>query len=301
MKRRPAGVLLILAVTVVTLVVAGAVNRTRPGLAVAAPPPGPPTPGLCLTSPITGLDRMAVIPPGVTSTFGPCTGSRFGEVAGVWTDGLPALVGSPEAATTPVEPATMTRCEQTASAYVGVPAAATSGLWQSPVSLTTSLVGPSHRQTAAGQRWLACVVGLGGSPLSGSLRDAMAKPAVARQLTQCVPTPNWSERRVVDCSTLHLAEVLGELETGDQPGLTEVRLESTCRVLAAAVTRMPDLDQGGLLQVETVAWHYGEGGEPVSGFDATHYGHAQCIIKARFPRKLGGSLTALGSGPVPWA
>lgn len=302
MRRRAAGVLLIVAVTVAALAVAGATNRTRPGTPVAAPPPDPPRVGNCLTSPITGLDRMAVIPPGVTSTFADCTaGSRFGEVAEVWTEQLPPLVGAPDAGTTPVQQATMARCQQASGGYVGVPPAATSGLWLSPVTLTTSLVGPSRRQTATGQRWLACVVGLGGSALSGSLRDAMAAPVMARQLSQCVPTPNWSERRVVACTTAHLAEVLGEVETGDRPGLTETQLESTCRTLAAAVTRMPDPDQGGLLQIETVAWHYGEGGEPVSGFNATHYGHAQCIIKARFPRRLGGSLTALGAGPVPWA
>lgn len=301
MKRRSAGVLLIIAVTVAALAVAGATNRTRPGTPVAAPPPGPPRAGNCLTSPITGLDRMAVIPPGVTSTFSDCTGARFGEVAQVWTDQLPPLVGAPDAGTTPVLQATMTRCDKAASGYVGVPAAATSSLWQSPVGLTTSLVGPSRRQIAAGQRWLACVIGLGGSAVSGSLRDAMTAPARARPLTQCVPTPNWSERRVVACTSVHLAEVLGDVETGHRPGLTETELESTCRTLAVAVTRMPDPEQGGLLQIETVAWHYGEGGEPVSGFDAEHYGHAQCIIKARFPRRLGGSLTALGSGPVPWA
>ena len=300
MKRRPAGMLLIVAVTVAALAVAGATNRTRPGTPVAAPPPGPPGAGNCLTSPITGLDRTSVVPPGVTSTFGDCVGARFGEVVAVWTDRLPPLFGAPDAGT-PVQQASMTRCQAAASSYVGVPAAATSGLWQSPVVLTTSLVGPSRRQLAAGQRWLACVVGLGGSALSGSLRDAMAVPARARPLTQCVPTPNWSERRVVACTTVHLAEVLGELETGDRSGLTETQLDATCRTLAAAVTRMPDPDQGGLLQTETVAWHYGEGGVPVSGFDAARYGHAQCIIKARFPRKLGGSLTALGSGPVPWA
>ncbi len=221
MDRRGIGALLLLLGVLAAVVLSRGGTRIVTGTPVIAPVPGPPQVGDCLTAPPPAGVTMAQVTPTEpgpasypTSPLGPCTGTRYGEVAAVIADPAPTgrerccdADGEMVPATGPADPAggslsdaylqdpNADRCWQLAQSYVGMdpwPPAAADGLALGvAVSVLGVLTGPDTRQVSAGQHWAACLaVPIQSARLATvsfrlSLRDAIHTGANRDVLATC--------------------------------------------------------------------------------------------------------------------
>jgi hypothetical protein len=308
----------LLAVLVAAVVVALA-GKTYTGTPVAAPPPPPPQVGDCVLDPITP-PWVAAVEQGDASTYhyqavttGPCTGDRYGEVAGMIADPVAPVVTADS-----VEDANQGRCQTLAASYLGVSVDAANGsgppnTLQVALWVSSSVTGPSPRQQAAGQHWLACLTYLQPRPspdtpldprripeqelYSSSLRNAVSTGHEKDRTALCTASPLEQQGWVATCTRQHTGEVFARGAIGAEPA-SRPTLHTQCAQLVARQTTIPDLAAAGLT-VELAA--VDNDGSPTDTDPIPPYSQLYCGLSAANRRLLVGSLLHLGDHPIPWA
>ncbi len=316
-SRRTSGALLITLVIVGALAAAGLTNRGVPGLATMAPIPDAPKAGSCVLDPIVGGDGydlveigdgVARVGPYAQQTFGDCRTAHFGELVQVFAHRTHTVAVATDPTQPPfAQPVELTRCSLAAEAFIGgldiTASPGQFGDWQPVTSASSALVDPSPLQQAAGQDWVACVVGEApnqgsgtGSvqPYIGTLRNALAT-GQRDQYGQCYADEMFSQ--TVPCRQPHLFETFG-LQAVRRP-LSLSIAQDTCRNLVLATTKRPGLLEEG--PVSTVITSFDSFGQAVVPLPPTiRVGTLiSCAISARPDQSLVGSLLDIGKAPLP--
>ena len=307
---RGSGVVVLVAALVVLAVPALRTTRID-GAARTIDIPRPPAVGDCVTEawtmtwsdydPARSLfDNYAQMP------LEPCAGERFGEVVAVLDD--PQRPGPADSsAGSGFTDLNLTLCGTAVSTYLGAtPARISAGVAWSPSVLSwwPMVSSPSDLQLAAGQRWLACIVGpgpAGGSEKAyeGTLRNSVTTGVARDRSGLCNDDPGLSDGYSGDaCSRPHTTQLLAQAPT---PGTATpmVRLRDSCAAAAAALTGLADPTAGGALTVVVVVDDLS--GRTTADPVAPH-GSLQCALTSTDPsRTLSGGLMGLGDDPIPWA
>ena len=317
---------LVLAVTAALVVpVLSGVNVR--GTAAAGPVEPPPAIGSCISDPIKGestytSDGSLVYP---VMIMAPCQGSRYGEVAGIITSPappprLPRLAGTAGSTAAPSSAqsytftmetdANLATCDSLVRNYVGLGPAGSVGnpaerfyTIDDPVSLM--LVAPSLHQQANGQRWLACIamiaVANSDSPYETPLQNVLTGHRVPDSLGYCSSRLSALEIAApVLCGDDHVVEYFGHA-TSPRIGISAQQLAASCRQLVIDRTGMTDPTAGGRLEVLAYAMHYGQGGEPISGFDQRHAGTIDCLVHSKTGKPWKDTLLGIGTGTINWS
>ncbi|MEO5835008.1 MAG: septum formation family protein [Nakamurella sp.] len=286
MDRRLTGLVALLAAALLVVAVAGANRPHVTGAASAVPPGPPPQVGECVAQPFPVIDKRgpAVGRPAPTVELGGCEDPHHGEVI-VVVDLTRAV--------------TMADTDECAASpdpfkFVGIDALAVDA-WVATPDIRLVSVTPDPRQAAAGQRWVACVIGTraGSPPYAGSLRDAYLVGTPPPALGSCVAAADQlvAASRVT-CGEPHRAELFARYRLRDTAP-DETTLERSCGAVISAWTGIPDL--GGVAGLRVAVTRE----EPLAP-DAGRGGLVACGIAADGDRLLAGSLLSAGSGPLPW-
>ena len=301
MHRRWAGLLVVVVAFVAVVIAARSHARPVSGYASATSVPGAPRVGDCVLQPFAAgggwADPGGVYPPLRTGT---CTGLRYGEVVAVVSGGLTDFSAAAQTAADPSKGVQDTNplfstCTRKVGDYIGiVPTAGTVPallqIWHPPGVPDTTVIGPSTRQRAAGQRWLACAYDFpADAPGSkSSLKDEFTSGQVPGVFAWCRTSadPAYPTYAPVACNIAHPVEEFGLL-TAPAPAQQQ---EASCGQLVHQLTGMADPTDGGRLQIRVlVAPKVDDAADPI-----------YCVVAAVGPHTLNGPLLGLGSGPVPW-
>lgn len=315
--RQRVGLLVIGVAVALVAVIAGLRHHPVAGVAQAAPVQGPPVVGDCVLDPVPGppMDAPVTATSGGTvpvypaQQIGPCTAARYGEIT--------AIIGAPQPTVVHgdnnnryLDDPNRTSCIPPTARYVGVTTQPIQRFWQTGLQINFALSRPSPRQSAAGQRWAACIVTLqlpqparatATAPRYGSsIRDALHTGSERDQLGNCVPDLGWNGDRVIigGCRQPHVLEILAYGESGDHP-VTRVHIETTCQQAVRQLTGIPDPTAAGGLSIKI---NVQDGsGTAITTPQVPAHSYLTCAIATTGHRKLRGSLLALGRQPIPWA
>ena len=303
--RRWSAALLILA----TVLIAAVLTRQASGTKVAGTAqigsvvPGPPAVGDCLLQPVRAADAAVnsrlQYPPVST---GPCSGRRYGEVV--------AVIDSAKVATGTVSPSgtddpNMVACINSVARYLGGPAHfALGGGWE-PVSVTSTLAaGPTPRQRAAKQNWIACIEYIDPDgprrPRADEYRrtaklafSAGSPPPAA--FSTCLQTTAAAEPDVVDCQLPHPAELfataMGNADT------SRLLLTNICNLLVGQYTGIP-AESSEQLTVKVDIYNQQGNLVPDSAHAVSQYS-AMCLAVPTSGGQLTGPLMGIGDSPLP--
>jgi hypothetical protein len=284
------------------------------GTALAPTVPGPPQVGDCLLPPpgpasgtvlpavggstsqagVAGTSPRLIAPRVVKGVvvdqYGPCDGTRLGEVT-VVKDPAGALdASSADSVSGP--------CAMAADSYSGLPAPGappqnvdtpTVVAFEPSLYLPVAVLLPDDRQRAAGQRWEACTVSSPDpSGYVGSLQGVFDGAPGGHTLPTVFATCRRSatDQTTVGCDDPHQVEVLGYRLVPLGPQAQRAALRG-CLEFAGRMLDRSDPTSGGSLQV-------------VSLFDESS-NEAMCQIESTGSRYLIGSIIGLGDRPLPWA
>lgn len=316
--RQRAGLVLICVVLVGLAVVAGLRPHQVAGAGQAAPVPGPPTVGDCvsLDALLDDADGTAIagtVPAYPTREIGACTGLRYGEVTYVIPAPQPTAVKSDGVnGSSYVDDPNHDTCAIKAAQYVGTTTTQPmQRFWYTFLQTQTSLSSPSPRQKAAGQKWTACLVTLrppssiSGDPdpdpeqprYKSTIRNAMHTGEQRDQLSSCSAAADWNGDPDISCQQPHAQELLAFGDIGDQP-VARVQLETTCQQVVRQLTAMSDPTADGKLAIQTHV--QGTTGTAITTIQVPAHASLACRVVTVGNRKLRGSLLALGESPVPW-
>ena len=285
----------------------------------AAPPPGPPAVGDCFDGAATpapdgaGLTAISggTVPVYPAQQTRPCTGLRTGEVTFVLPVARPTVlrIGDANGLGRVDDPNQLT-CQTKTAQYVGLATIPPlHSFWYPDFQIVMAVSGPSARQKAAGQQWVACLVTLQPTDATSAdpnpaprrydstLRRALRTGAQRDEIGVCTANARWIGDPNVPCRQPHELEVLAYGDSGDHPG-TRAALEASCRQVVGELTSLPDPTAGGALVVQTrvVAMN----GLAITTAEVPADSAMFCSIATTHHRRLGGSLLALGTGPIPW-
>ncbi len=161
-----------------------------------------------------------------------------------------------------------------------------------------------HVLTAApsqpGARWRACALTGEHGPLRGHIAGLFAGAARPNPAALCLPRATVVLHVSVRCGEPHPAEILGWRVTDTAINAVE-SFGPSCRALARRITGMPDPTAGGLLWIAVIRVRSPDN-EVREGWGPGHSGpyRAACTIGTASRRLLQGSMTGVGTGPVPW-
>jgi hypothetical protein len=329
MTRRVAGVVLLLAVVLASLVISRIGGVRVGGTAVAAPGATVPAVGDCLgdvTGPLT-IPSLGAFPPSPSSvasvgetsvTFTDCGGQHVGEVVA-----YRSVPGPGEgAAGTPVSDGEW--CREVAAGYrshsIWRFRSASEGLWEPSTGqrFVAILSAPVQRS------WAACaVVSPGLESYVGSFVQSLADQPAPAPFGHCRsddPIDRW-----VSCTSPHRVQEFGTAVTG---GMSPRAAIEACRSLIEQMTGLRDVNAGGVLRVVVVGGGLvadggadgsaaGDSGGGVGGGDfgaddsGGGFGGAdargdeselgRCRLGAVAPNQLVGTLIGIGNGPLPLA
>jgi hypothetical protein len=327
MDRRWWGTAMVVLVLLVALVVPNLAGRRVDGAAIRVPIPGPPVVGQCLLADGSGqqsaLNYAQVVVAAVP--VGSCADATFGEVVSVTADhhDFPSTVVNRMRRPEPLA------CQPIARRYVGWPTpqgSATDGSagvdpspgptgdpgdalgpWWPVSTGFVGLLGPDISQYLSGQGWIACVVYPRAGEYAGTVRGGRAGPAAAA-FGSCQDGAESAVQRRVSCRGPHDTEIFAIASTVDAD--SDV-LTATCRELVMTATAMADPTAGGELAVDVmIRGSFGDSARPIdpgAGSPvfadpvAAERGQVACVVSVAGDRKLVGSLSGLGDGPLPWA
>ena len=317
MDRRGIGLLVVVLALIAAVIVPRVIGPGITGAAQAVPVPGPPKVGDCVTASFdptpmvtSSTDSMISYP---DLTLGPCSGSRYGEVA--------ALIVHPAGVIYPTDddgnrsiddPNEYGTCFPAAQRYVGLPTAGlapttVNKFWWLTARSEDLLSQPSPRQRAAGQEWLACIVylrsidadgGMHAVAARGSLKGAISTGTGRDYLGVCPATDDWMENTGGDCLAPHVGELFAAGAVTDAP-VARVELESTCTSVIAKATGMADVTAGGRLAARMLVTDMA--GHPLLDRTIPAGSPIMCGLLAVGGKALRGSLLSIGNGGIPWA
>ncbi len=296
MGRRQWGFLVLAGAVIVALVFSGVQPRRVAGAAHAEPVPGRPDLGDCLLeSPTTGGGTAT----GAKRSFrlgsaanGGCAAAHYGEIVQLMlSGGTGSDVG----------------CGR-ADGYLGwTPLPRGDFNWINWFSLDSTVVplGPSQRQRAAGQNWAACAALPDGNPgdsYTGSVRNVYAGGRLPSAFGRCSISLNPNRFDKVRCSEPHGYEILSVATVVD-PGETQDDVDRSCAAIVDKLTGITSSSTKAQLKVETLMYHFVNGGEAAPGLQESGDGaggEAVCGVSGVGGRSFVGSLFGLGSNPIPW-
>lgn len=304
---------MLLLVLVAAAVVPNIATKVIAGKPIAAPVPGPPNVGACVTS-VPPVDlftdsgsKYLILP---VLQYGTCVANHYGEITAVLQH-LP-LQKNPSAS--PLEGPgyeLLNRCPSASLEYLGLadPAAGNAtdpAAWVPALNANFVFAGPDPRQKAAGQNWGACVLvanpGTNNAAVSfaGPLQNAVASARLPALFGSC--SANLSVLSAPEsCSDWHTDQILGQADLTTSDSSPAVRL-ATCRNIALRVTGMPDPTAGGRLQVEVFIDRVNADGSRGASSGPLAKGetvYGTCGIHAAGRARLNDSLIGLGTAPVP--
>ena len=327
MDRRWWGTAVVVLALLAAFIVPNFAGRRIDGSATRVPIPDPPQVGQCLLADINGqrsaFNYMQVVV--AAAPVGPCADANYGEVVSVTADhhDFPSTVVNrmrhPESLA----------CQPIARQYLGWPTPPVSatdgsegvdstlsptgahggalGPWWPVSTGFVGLLGPDISQYLSGQKWIACVVYPRAGEYSGTVRGGRAGPAAAA-FGSCQDGAESAVQRRVSCRGPHDTEIFAIASRVDAD--SDV-LTATCRELVASATTMADPMAGGALAVEVmIRGSFGDSARPINPGSGSpvfedpvdaERGQVACAISVVGDRKLVGSLTGLGDGPLPWA
>ena len=277
------------------------------GTPVVSPVPPPPVVGDCLNTPLPASFNVNSSAQGADSfsqlSLGACRSGHYGEVT--------AMTDSTGGGTPSTAPGTAgTRigdfCTAAAHTYLGVDSAARIGPWDPQTTSGSLVLAPSPRQQAAGQDWLACLVyspttdastGSASARLDAPLRGAYLSGANATLIGVCPTDEKWRGGLPGGCAAPHRVEVFG-LGNFSETSLPRVDLEQTCGQWVRSVTGLTDPTAAAALAVRVVATD--PDGALITTAEIPASSYTVCGVAVQGPRRLGGSLIAVGSRPLPW-
>lgn len=325
MSSRRWGVLLIGLVLLAAAVIPNLSARAVAGTAQAAPVPGPPAVGDCVTDPIDpDWDNLGVRPATTGTTIrtsnypqvgiSHCQSNRYGEITALIANPTKPVVtktGGGSSSSPDVPDSNMDTCQSEAYRYVGItppkPSQALLAGWYSQLVIGAAASIPSIRQQAVGQHWLACIVYLRGVTDPGpvadqeryanSLRNALFTGQERNRIGLCVAGADLHEAEgdLTGCGTDHHSEIFGLGATGDYP-MARTDLQRTCRQVVARLTNLTDVTAAGLTvqMLATDMYH-----APITSASIPANSNLSCGVSSTH-RILVGSLLAIGSQPIPW-
>lgn len=295
MGQRARGVLTLLLALLIVLAVSALNGRDLPGTAVAQPVPAPTQVGDCVLEDLYWaqgeMDTTSTVGSVPPAQLGPCDGARYGEVFTVST----------------TTPADSLDCYGPVNEYLGLPSVDSGGSsgWQIGINAYGVTVSPSALQTAAGQRWAACVV-VPATAVAGAssrfpapVRDAMhSDNGVIGLLGACFDDLKIQLYR--PCVDPHGVEVIGYRDS--TVPRTSTQLDQECRALVTRMTGLADPTGGGRLTVEVLSFAYDNQGNQVAGTAAAAdaNGFTVCSVRPDDPAgRLTAGLLALNGRPIP--
>lgn len=312
MERRWTGVLVVVLALLAVAVFPKVTGRSVGGAAQATPVPAPPSVGDCRLEPGKELGSDGFAVEYVTSELAPCQGRRFGEVVAVLQDGRRApsrSAVSGSSGSVVIDDPNRLACTDAVWQYLGVSVAAghtplLADHW-SPVAFAgASPIGPSERQKASGQNWVACVLRVADTygvsvSYTASTRNSYRTGNVPTAFAVCLDSVDLLAGSAGTCAAPHRVEVFGATNTG-RGGLTQALLDRSCRALVVQLTGLVEPTVGAALQVTALTTHGFS--EPVTGLGSAtdQSGFAACAVIAPENHQLGASLLGLGTRPVPW-
>ena len=302
-------------------------GRTVSGVAVIAPPPGPPSVGDCVSDAIDpqwlSLDTAAKTQGASTYKYpklgiGRCTKSTYGEVTMVIRSPVVPKVTTTMVDGSPlmeVSDANLNSCMEATSRYVGLtlmgelPAPSVNG-WIPSLNVDTAISAPSSRQSSAGQNWLACIVYLhtgGPGALSaiavqeryqGSIRNTVSTGRLRDRASTCVRGVVFSDAPTGDtyCSQKHTGELLAQLPLTKTP-TTRASLQRACVTIVRQLTGIPDRNMRGLaIHVDIVDDNF----NVITGALVNSDGFAYCGVITTGGKTLVGGLVGTRTEAIPW-
>ncbi len=306
MDRRALGASVLIVAVLVALVLPTLGGRRIAGTASRLPVPAQPAVGECLLAPADdghsalnylGVDVQA-------APVGPCGQPSFGEIVSVTDDvrSFPSTMAYND--NTRPQPDV---CDADARVYLGWDRAASLGAdspmpadtegalarWHPVLTGSLVLVGPDLSQFLAGQRWIACAVQPRQAPYWGSIRRGTVSAAAANAFGSCRAHTGTADERPLSCALPHDSEIFGRTPAGG----SATALLSSCRVLIIAATGLTDPSAGGKLAA-TVELDKPIGSQSGSGEAGSAL--ATCVLRTKGNQLLGGGLTGIGNGPLPW-
>ena len=313
MGRRWGGLIIIVLVAVAAIAIPSAGGKQISGTARPAPIPGPPAVAQCLDAP--ELDGAQQKPGALYRplTVGPCGKRVYGEVTAVIGDrrspqSAPPTIQPPDDGSTVTDDPNELPCFDATNRYLGLTVGADHipmifSYWRPSGLASFSLTGPTLRQRAAGQRWVACVVSTrdwdrNAASYEGTLKNAFALGTLPPAVAVCLDTANLLSAEPASCDKPHYVEVFGVADTA-RPGLTQRSLDDSCLRLAARMTGMSDPTAHGQIRVRAAAVH-GETGTPVTGLGSPtdDNGYAACMAVTPTTHQLQHTLLALRNKPA---
>src|SRR6185312_8156119 len=243
MDRRWGGIVLLVAAVAAAVVLGSLHTKQVGGVAVTAPPPGPPAVGSC-------LGAMAGYGYPFQATPVSCDQAHVGEVVEVMPDGALSRATSPaDASNDHGDPAAA--CQEAASGYLGVAQAST---WYPSAAYGSYLIQPDSISQQSGSTWLVCAVGtsaadLGQGAYDGTLRDAVEGGRFPSSFAVC-PLSFDNVSMAQSCTSPHRLESFGTTSVGDTGQLPE--LTASCASWVASLTGQADPTAGGRLTVALV-------------------------------------------------
>src|SRR4051794_10399119 len=215
MDRRWVRLLIIFLVVVAAIAVPSAGGKRIAGAARSAPVPAPPKAGDCLTAPETDTWLQGGPAPYRSAALGPCVGQVYGEVVAVTPDRRqhhPAS-RSPGYGSVLIDDPNEAPCLQTAARYIGLTVGADDNIliasyWEPLGPLSASPSGPTERQIAAGQNWVACVVFVPDSSgrsvaYRGTLKKMFTLGTEPAAMAVCLDSADLSDAEITPCARPH--------------------------------------------------------------------------------------------------
>ncbi len=261
-RRQAVGVIILLLAGLLVAVIPALKPTLITGSATAAPIPGAPSVGDCVTDPIPYSSLLIglrgpggeYVYPALMITA--CDGPRYGEVTAVVPIASTPTV-TVSGSTTTTTDSNVDKCWAASAAYVGTaPATDPSGsLWSPTIWAPSSVSRPLPAAQAAGQQWLACLTYVQSAdqfpdrtaaPYTGTLRSAASTGYQGDQLGLCGFSPG--QRAVGACTKPHQYQQLASGST-QTTTLSRAELNRTCTESANLIIGRPDATDGGNLEV----------------------------------------------------
>jgi len=298
-RERLAGVLLLVAVVLGSVLFARIDGRRVAGVATAVPGATAPSVGDCVAGvagPLTVPTRAAFPPSslsvasvGETSvTYSDCSGEHVGEVVAYRL--TPVTDGEPS------KELDNAWCQDVGAGYQSMMQwrfrGATSGLWQP--STNQRFVAILSASTEGS--WGACAVLAPGLELyPGSFVESMSGQQAPPPFGLCRSGDHAD--RWVSCSSPHRVQEFG---VAVEAGMSSREAVAACGELIKAMSGMPDVNAGGLLKVQVVGGNTEAGGGDFGDADLdpdSTFGRCRLIVVG--PHQLTGTLLGIGANELP--
>ncbi len=298
---------MVAAVLLAAIVVPNLSERRVAGQPVAKEIAGPPKSGDCvtrMTDPWRQFDEPAPTDVEIidypSADFDGCDGPVAGEVVSVSLSATPPVRIAATDYLTAMSPCPIDAIGYTGSIppIVQPPGGQPAIVWSPQLNFQYTTIGPNRAQRAAGQRWIACVIGaVDGQPYSGRLRDVLIVGVLPSVFGTCLSSAGRFFRTQVPCYRPHQVEILGSTVLGGPP-VAAADLQQACEVFAGRAIRTADPTRDGSIGLRAVDAETMDSVMSMTG-EAAPDTFVLCIAEAQGGASFDGTLIGVADGPLP--